>query len=346
MNGNRDRVSSLTRRLRAVFCAIAASACFATWAWAGPLTLFVSDGVDDVIHRYNAVTGAPIAPDIPLLGVTGVAIGPGGDLYAVSNNPSQVYRYDSMTGALKGVNPFVPFNGQNDGHDVQGPEGMAFAPNGNLYIADVTLSNVHEYDTSGNSVASLGADASAFFSQPTDVAFSSAGDLYVVNPGFANVLKSVGGTQQFAAFFGPETGGLINPGALTFGPDGKLYVLDVSTSTGPAIRRYTAAGAPDGNVADPNDATVISYSTSLFQPNDIAFGPDGKLYVSGLDLGTAMGQVLRYLPNGTADGALVAVGGNYPTFMAFSVPEPATIALAALAALGVAEMVRRRRSRR
>ena len=77
MNGNRDRVSSLTRRLRAVFCAIAASACFATWAWAGPLTLFVSDGVDDVIHRYNAVTGAPIAPDIPLLGVTGVAIGPG-----------------------------------------------------------------------------------------------------------------------------------------------------------------------------------------------------------------------------------------------------------------------------
>ncbi len=60
-----------------------------------------------------------------------------------------------MTGVQIG-GPFVTFNGQNDGHDVQGPEGMAFAPNGNLYIADVTESNVHIYDTAGNSVGALG----------------------------------------------------------------------------------------------------------------------------------------------------------------------------------------------
>ena len=204
---------------------------------------------DDVVHRFDAATGAAILPDITLPSgsafVTGIAIGPGGDLFVAASSAAQVFRYNAMTGAQIG-GPFVTFNGQNDGHDVQGPEGMAFAPNGNLYVADVTLSNVHEYDTAGNSVASLDADPSAFFSQPTDVAFDAGGNLYVVNPGFADVLKSVGGTQPFAEFVSPLSGGLTIPQALTFGPDGKLYVLDASNSSGPAIRRYTAAGADDG----------------------------------------------------------------------------------------------------
>jgi sugar lactone lactonase YvrE len=297
---------------------------------AGPVTLFVSDGVDDAIHRFDASTGAAITPNIPLLGVTGLATGPNGDLFAVSQNPSQVYRYDSMTGAQIG-GPFVTFNGQNDGHDVQGPDGMAFAPNGNLYIADVTLSNVHVYDTAGNSVTSL---TSPELSQPTDVAFDSAGNLYVVNPGMADVLVSVGGTQPLTEFFGPLTGGLTIPSALTFGPDGKLYVLDSSNSGGPAIRRYTSTGADDG--------TVVSYATSFFQPNDIAFGPDGKLYVSGVDLFGGSGQVLRYLANGTADGELVSSGPSYPTYMAFSaVPEPATLMLMLIAS-GTTLLFRRR----
>jgi DNA-binding beta-propeller fold protein YncE len=169
-------------------------------------------------------------------------------------------------------------------------------------------------------------------SQPTDVTFDAAGNLYVVNPGNGNVLISLGGTQPLAEFFATQTGGLVNPSALTFGPNGELYVLDSTTGSGPAIRRYTAAGAADG--------TVISYASTFFQPNDIAFGPDGKLYVSGLDLSSNAGQVLRYLPNGTADGALISSGPSYPTFMTFSVPEPATLVLMTIA--GVALLFRRR----
>jgi sugar lactone lactonase YvrE len=327
------RFNSIVRRWRLLFVTFA-TLCLIRPVSARATTLFVSDAGNDVIHGFDAGTGLAIMPDIPLLGVTGLATGPNGDLFAVTSNPPQVYRYNPTTGAQIG-GAYVTYNGQNDGHDVYGPNGMAFAPNGNLYIADTTSSpitsqpSVHVYDTAGNSVASMG---SPELSQPTDVAFDGAGNLYVVNPGNANVLVSVGGTQPLAEFFATQTGGLTIPSALTFGPNGELYVLDSSNDNGPAIRRYTAAGAADG--------TVLSYATTLFQPNDIAFGPDGKLYVSGIDLSLSAGQVLRYLPDGTADGALITSGPSYPTFMTFSVPEPATLVLMMIA--GAMLLVRRR----
>src|SRR5262245_51376477 len=153
---------SIVLRSRILFVALAAL-CVIGPAAAGATTLFVSDGVDNVVHRFDAATGAAITPDIALLGVTGLATGPNGDLFAVSQNPPQVYRYNSTTGAqISG--PYVTYFGQNDGRDVYGPTGMAFAPNGNLYIADTTASNVHVYDTAGNSVTSL---TSAEMAQPT-----------------------------------------------------------------------------------------------------------------------------------------------------------------------------------
>src|SRR6476659_10147693 len=152
MSGN-QRSNSIVRRWRILFVTFA-TLCLIGPASASATTLFVSGAVDDVIHRFDAATGAAIMPDIPLLSVTGLATGPNGDLFAVSSNPPQVYRYNPTTGAQIG-GPYVSYNGQNDGHDVFGPTGMAFAPNGNLYIAETTASNVHVYDTAGNSVASM-----------------------------------------------------------------------------------------------------------------------------------------------------------------------------------------------
>ena len=69
---------------------------------AGGVTLFVSDGVDDAVHRFDAspgpANGTAISPNISLLSVTGVATAANGDVYAVSQNTPQVYRYNSMTG--------------------------------------------------------------------------------------------------------------------------------------------------------------------------------------------------------------------------------------------------------
>jgi sugar lactone lactonase YvrE len=302
-------------------------------------TLFVTDptntGPTDLIHAYDAVTGAAIAPNIPLLGAMGLAIGPNGNLFAVTNNPGfqpdqgSVYQYDPATHAKVG-GPYVTFNGQNDGHDVQGPEGMAFGSTGNLYIADATNSEVHVYGSSNNS---LGALTSIQLIQPTDVAFDAGGNLYVTS-GNADILRSAFGTGPLTEFVAQLAGGLTNPVSLAFGPDGKLYVLDETSTT--VVRRYNSTGTFDAN--------VISFTGSLglFSPNQIAFGPDGKLYISGQDGNVGDGEVLRFESNGTLDGPFIT-GLQNPSFMVFTaVPEPASLVLLALGGLGMLLVVRGR----
>ena len=214
---------------------------------------------------------------------------------------------------------------------------MRFGPGGNLYIADVTLSNVHAYDPAGNSLGSI---TSASLDQPTDVAFDKSGNLYVVNPGSANILESLGATQPLVDFTTPISGGLINPTSLSFGPDGELYVLDIGGGA-PKVVRFTAAGAPDG--------TVVSFAgNNPFNPAYLAFGPDGKMYLSGQDLNTAAGEVLKFGTDGTPLGTFIGTGLVNPTFMAFSsVPEPSSLLLATLGLIGaVAKALRRGNAKR
>ncbi len=300
---------------------------------------FVSDttfGPTDFVHAFDATTGAAIAPDISLLSPTGLAIGQNGNLYVANTNPGfnnsgSVFQYDPATHAQVG-GAVVTFNGQNDGHDVIIPQGMRFAPNGNLYIADVGGDqNVHIYDPAGNSLGTLSSNQ---LLAPQDVAFDAGGNLYVPS-GNADVLRSAGGTGALTEFVAQQAGGLINPTSLSFAPSGELYVLDIGGNFA-AVRRYDASGHSDGTNA--GDATLISFSGNLFSfvPNAILFGPDGKLYVSGQDtFANPAGEVLRFLADGTPDGVFVS-GLSNPTYMAFAaVPEPSSIVLAVVGALAL-----------
>lgn len=316
-------------------------------------TLFVSDttnGPTDFVHAFDAVTGAPQGPDISLISPTGLAIGSNGNLFVANTNPgfngNSVFQYDATTHAQVG-GAVVTYNGQNDGHDVIIPQGMHFAPNGNLYIADVGTqpliqqSSVHIYDPAGNS---LGVLVSEQLISPMDLTFDTSGNLYVPS-GNADVLRSAGGTGALTEFVQQQAGGLVNPISLAFAPSGELYVLD-SGSNFPAIRRYDANGASDGT--NVGDSTLVSFSGSLFAffPNDIVFGPDGKLYVSGQDtFQNPAGEILRFLADGTPDGVFIS-GLSNPTYMAFdvtAVPEPSTIVLLSLGGLGMFVIRRRRR---
>ena len=232
--------------------------------------LYISD--DQGLNRYNSQSSnlTTIVPEsAEAFAFTGVAIGPNGNLFAAASGAagSQIWQYDRETGAPVGPGPFVFYQGTPptpDPHDVIIPAGIAFSPtNGQLYVADQGVHNVHVYDANGDSVGSLTDDTLV---QPPDVAFDVAGNLYVANPGFANVLTSPAGTaplEEHVAF-----GTLTNPLSLTVGPDARLYVVDASSGQILATTPTARSTRSSSTTRPFNPPTLSSDPTACFTPSD------------------------------------------------------------------------------
>ena len=303
----------------------------ATWAD----VLVVDHNNNDIVNLYND-DGTPVNAGNPtlisLLFATGVAVGPDGAVYVDTGDPQTVpssselasvfkYTYDSTTGVVTSSSPFVQYDGTPA--SVFNPQGMKFGANGDLYVADEGGNGVvHLFDPSGNSVTTLLPAGT-----PTAVAFGPNGNLYAATGIGIEEYDST--TQSFNTVVVAETGGPNNPGDLAFGPDGKLYVLDIS-SADPQIFQYNADGS---------DQQLFGSLPADFQPSNMAFGPDGSLYVSGGDLDTGQGEVLKANATGTQYSVFIS-GLSNPGFLAFTdVPEPATLGLLAG---GLVLFVRRR----
>jgi sugar lactone lactonase YvrE len=293
--------------------------------------LFVVDHPSnaDFVRQYDSTTGMSINPTLVNLPfATGVTIGPDGLLYVGTSDPGEVFRYNAGTGVQFGSGPFVVYNGMPptpDPRDVINPQGMKFGPDGNLYIADEGGNqNIHIYSPTGMSLGALTPPGD--FSSPTAIAFSPAGNLYAT--GGSGVAEYSFTSHVFADVVQAATGGPTNPVDLSFGADGKLYVLDYGTDS---VFRYNADGT--------GQSTFITFDNE-FSPANMAFGPDGDLYVSGTDFITAQGEVLQFAPDGTFDQLFISDLSN-PGFLAFTpVPEPA----AGIALLAPLLLARRRQT--
>ncbi|HEY3897528.1 MAG TPA: PEP-CTERM sorting domain-containing protein [Chthoniobacter sp.] len=286
--------------------------------------LFISDG--DNVDLFNG-TSLNTSFITSMDQASGLAFGPNGTLYAASLDDAQVYSFNPTTGGTPGT-PFVTFFGSNDPRSVQGPDGMIWGPDGNLYIADVTASNVHLFSNTGASVASIGG---TILGQPVNVAFNHSGQLFAVDN---NGVEQYNGSE-FVSYipsvsaFGSYT--LNVPGAVAFSSAGDAYVLDNSGASA-AILKFTGT-TYDGQIVDLN--------ADNFAPSDMIVGPDGKLYVSGIDDNTSEGEVLDFNLDGTGESVYVS-GLNNPTYMAFAAPEPSA-SLLAFAGLGLVGLCRSRR---
>lgn len=273
-------------------------------------------------------------------------------LFVANGGGNSVVAYSTSPAA-----PLGPFVSPGSGGLVN-PSGIAFGPDGNLYVTggQPGTFGVYRYDGATGAFIDKFASTAGF---PFGMAFE-AGALFVADLS-NNLVERYDATtgSPLGAFVSSGSGGLAAPRDLVFGPDGNLYVASANTdqvlryngTTGAYIDAF-ASGVdarglrfgPDGNlyVADFVGNDVLEFNGSsgsavgvfasgngLDGPVGVLFGPDGDLYVSSF----LNGEILRYDGSTGAFIDTFASGLASPRLM--TVPEPATIALLGIGLAGL-----------
>jgi len=321
--------TSVSNRLLALLGVAILAAGVGTPAQAGPIgavgDLYVVDSWHNVVVQFDGTTGARVGTFASggLTRAGNLVFGADGDLYVSNtrpNNTDGINPYDGNTGAFLGE--FVPLGTAG----LDGAGKMAFGPNGNLFVAaysEVSSSGgVYEFDgTTGAFVRMIG--AGHFFQT---LAFLPSGNLIALDHLTGNVWEyamPAGTLVGLYAIVPTAQAGMGIAESMIFAANGNLFVLSAHQ-----IHQLDAAG------------TIVSSFplTETNFPSDIALGPDGMLYVSDFNFG----EVHRYNPVTGAYLGIFADGLIYPIGLTFKgvIPEPATLVLLVVGALGLA---RRRR---
>ncbi len=175
------------------------------------------------------------------------------------------------------------------------PSGIAFGPDGTLYVADpsgqqvcaVTPDGLIRLVAGGANGYRDGLGADAQFRYPSDVAADANGTVYVADTGNdrirritpdGNVTTVAGSIYDYGDGRGPH-GRFRRPGALDVGVDGTCYVADTGNNAVRAIAPdgdvSTLAGSPPGGDHDGTGADV-----GLRWPTGIVAGPRGDVWVA------------------------------------------------------------------
>lgn len=225
----------------------------------------------------------------------------GPSLYVSSTNTNDVLAYDGATGEFQ--RKFA----RHVGHLIE-PEGVAFGPDGNLYVSSRS-DEVLRYELETGKFLGVFASGNGLV-DPAGIAFGPPGpapDLFV-SSGLTDegqggqILRFDGLTGAFEGVVDPtNAAGLVDPEGLAFGPDGKLYVDDTpeAPATGRVVRYDTQANAFDGVFVD-------GAASNLVDPTDLVFGPGGELFVSSAETS----EVKRYSSTGVFLGNFVIAGSG------------------------------------
>ncbi len=234
--------------------------------------------------------------------VSGLALGPDCNIYVGATVlVGGVLRVNGATGTLLGQ-PFVPFDPTVNG-GLLSVSALAFGPDGNLYVADGLGAAILKYDgRTGRFLSRFSARSSTNY-----LSFGPDGNIYT-----STVLGVDRFNSQTGAFLGlfvtlPPRAGDPLPFGITFGPepDRNFFVVQTTQVLKPnlsVVLRYPKTGGTSSAIFVGSGIE----NGGLGDANDLAFGPDGNLYV----LAFSGGKVLRY---SGSDGRFIQTFATIPT---------------------------------
>jgi outer membrane protein assembly factor BamB len=285
----------------------------------GRADLLVGTQFEHSVLRIDESTGSELPNGVApgsagLASVSGVVVGPDGNIYVSSLGTGEVLFYDGDTGL-----PLPsPHAGGRDGlfatlgsmaMPTSTPGPLRFGPDGHLYVSDFGGQSVRRFN-GATGVEITPAPASVFVGPPAGLTFGSDGDLYVGDFGSASVLRFSSGVPSM--FVNPQSGGLFSPASLLQLGNGNLLVVDLF---GDQILEYNPDGSFNSQFAQINidrGPSPPPGADASDNPSDITLDGDGNLIVAVLgptnpSHGQTYGTLLKFdLAGGTPVDTLVA----------------------------------------
>ncbi|MDE2179981.1 MAG: tandem-95 repeat protein [candidate division NC10 bacterium] len=197
-----------------------------------------------------------------------VAVGPDGSLYIADSNNERIRRVGPdgiiTTVAGTGVQGFSGDGGSATQARLQGPFGVAVAPDGSLYIADSNNERIRRVGPDGiittvagggtppDGLGDGGSATQARLQGPFGVAVAPDGSLYIAahyrirRVGPDGIIATVAGTgtRGFSSDGGPATQAMLYPFGVAVAPDGSVYIADYDNNrirrVGPPLPGFSA----------------------------------------------------------------------------------------------------------
>lgn len=209
--------------------------------------------------------------------------------------------YSSSNGFIEKVGPGGSVSTFSSNYDGRG-EGIAFGPDGYLYVANSSLNTILRISPQGTVSTFV---AGGLLSSPSGLAFDNAGNLFVSNYAWINqaaILKITpdGTVSTFAAIGGGGSG-------LAFKSDGNLFAVSYAYGN---IWQIT----PDGTV------TTFASGGGIAAPTSLAFDSADNLFVSNQGYANAAPTISRITQQGSISTFWSAGSyeGSYLNGLAFS----------------------------
>lgn len=153
---------------------------------------------------------------------------------------------------------------------LNGPAGLAVAPNGTTFIADTANGRIIRIDNTGAASVLAVSGLATALAGPTALALDGPGNLYIADTGNARVVKVAANGTASAVGTGSVT--LASPQGVAVDASGNLFIADAGAN---AIVEVTTGGSAAALAIN-----VSPGAPNLASPKGLAFDAAGRLHIA------------------------------------------------------------------